>query len=141
MKVTIRRISLVSLGKFGCLLGMVAALLPSLLCGLLGLGLAALLRRWLGSWQDMTISVLGNEIARFDLVQFLGLDRLAGQLQVLETASLPVLFLAVLALALVSGVLLAVIVALVGLAYNLVAAGTGGLMVEVATSDEQPDAE
>jgi hypothetical protein len=141
MKVTIRRISLASLGKFGCLLGMVAALLPSLLCGLLGLGLAALLRRWLESWQDMTISVLGNEIARFDLVQFLGLDRLVGLLQVLGTASLPVLFLAVLALALVSGILLAVMVALVGLAYNLLAAGTGGLIVEVATGDGQPGVE
>lgn len=141
MKVTVRRISLASLGKFGCLLGMVAALLPSLLCGLLGLGLAALLRGWLESWQDMTISVLGNEIARFDLVQFLGLDRLVGLLQVLGTASLPVLFLAVLALALVSGVLLAVMVALVGLAYNLLAAGTGGLVVEIATSDGQQDAE
>ena len=141
MKVAIRRINLVSLGKFGCLLGMVAALLPSLLCGLLALGLAALLRSWLESWQEMTISVLGNEIARFDLVQFLGLDELVGLLKLLETASLPVLFLAVLALALVSGVLLAVMVALVGLAYNLLAAGTGGLIVEVATDGGQPDAE
>ena len=141
MKVAIRRINLVSLGKFGCLLGMVAALLPSLLCGLLALGLAALLRSWLESWQEMTISVLGNEIARFDLVQFLGLDELVGLLKLLETASLPVLLLAVLALALVSGVLLAVMVALVGLAYNLLAAGTGGLIVEVATDGGQPDAE
>ena len=38
MNVAIRRVSLASLGKFGCLLGVVAAFLPSLLCGLAGLG-------------------------------------------------------------------------------------------------------
>lgn len=141
MKVAVRRISLAPLSKFGCILGMVAALLPSLLCGLLGLGLASLLKRWLENWQEMTISVLGNEIARLDLVQLLGLDRLLGLLQTLGTASLPVLFLTVLALALVSGFLLAVMVTLVGLVYNLLAAATGGLVVEIATTGEPQDAE
>ena len=74
MKVAIERLNLASLGRMGCLLGAVAAFLPSLLCGLLGFALAALASGWLESWQDLTISLLGQEIARFDLIEFFGLD-------------------------------------------------------------------
>ena len=137
MKAAIRRVDLASLGKFGCLLGMVAAFLPSLLCGLLGLGLVQMVDRWLESWQEMTISVLGAEIARFDLVHILGLGKLSESAQVLASASAPVLVLAVLGMALVSGTLLAVTIALVGLGYNLLAAATGGLVVEMTSVDQQ----
>jgi len=51
MKVAIQRINLPSLGKMGCLLGAVAAFLPSLLCGLLGVGLGAGRGASLGSVQ------------------------------------------------------------------------------------------
>lgn len=141
MRVAIRRIDLASLGKFGCLLGAVAALLPSLLCGLLGLGLASMTRRWLESWEEITISVLGKEIASLDLVVILGLQQVMEVLQVLGTASAPVLLLAVLGLALVSGVVLAIITTLVGLVYNLLAAATGGLVVEMRAFDQQPGEE
>ena len=137
MKAAIRRVDLASLGKFGCLLGMLAAFLPSLLCGLLGLGLVQMVHRWLESWQEMTISVLGAEIARFDLVHILGLDKLLESSQVLATASVPVLVLAVMGMALVSGTLLAGTIALVGLGYNLLAAATGGLVVEMTSVDQQ----
>lgn len=131
MKVAIQRVSLGSLGKMGCLLGAVAAMLPSLLCGLLGVGLARMVLGWLESWQELTISFLGREIARLDMVQFLGLDRLLDSLQTLATVSVPVLIAAVLFMALMAGLVLAMIVILVGLAYNLVAAATGGLVVEM----------
>jgi len=136
MKVAIRRVSLRSLGKVGCLLGTVAAFLPSLLCGLLGLGLVRLVLKWLESWQELSIDLLGQEIARFDLVQFLGLEKAAELLQTLATVSAPVLFLVVLVLALICGALLALIVALVGLAYNFLASATGGLVVEMAALPE-----
>jgi hypothetical protein len=137
MKVAIRRVSLASLGKTGCLLGAVAAFLPSFLCGLLALGLGALVRNWLESWQELTISFLGQEIARLDLVQFLGLEKVLGLLQTLSLASGPVLFLTVLALALIGGVVLALIVVLVGLAYNLLALATGGLVIEMTAVPDQ----
>jgi hypothetical protein len=137
MKVAIQRISLPSLGKMGCLLGAVAAFLPSLLCGLLGLGLARLVLRWLESWQELTISFLGQEIARFDLVQFLGLDGVAGALQTVTAASVPVFILSVLLLALLAGAVLALIVVLVGLIYNLLAVGTGGVVVEMSRVSEE----
>jgi hypothetical protein len=132
MKVAIRRFHLGSLGKMGCLLGTVAAFLPSFLCGLLVLALANLLLKWLAGWEELTISFLGQEMANFDLVQFLGLEKALEQLQILTSISGPVLVLIVLALALVSGAFLALIVVLVGLAYNLLSAATGGLVVEMS---------
>ena len=131
MKVAIRRIHLASLGKMGCLLGVVAAFLPSLLCGLLTVGAVGQLLHWVEGWQEFTISVLGQEIARLDLVQFLGLEKVLILLQTVAAASLPVLFLAVLALALVIGAFLALITILVGLGYNLLALATGGVVVEM----------
>jgi hypothetical protein len=131
MKVAVRRISLASLGKIGCLLGAVAALLPSLLCGLAGLALAGLAHGWLESWQQVPIVLLGNELTNLDFVQLLGLEDVLQLLQVLTSASAPVLVLVVLVLALFSGVLLALIVMVVGLSYNLLASATGGLVVEM----------
>jgi hypothetical protein len=132
MKVAIRRVGLASLGKMGCLLGAVAAFLPSLLCGLVSLGLAGLVRRWLESWQGVTLSVLGREIARLNFVDLLGLEKVLHLLQTVTAASIPVLLLGVLALALVVGGLLALIVVLVRLAYNLLASASGGVVVEMA---------
>lgn len=137
MKVAIRRVDLASLGKFGCLLGVVAAFVPSLLCGMLGLGVAGILGRWLQGWQEITISILGQDLASIDLVHTLGLEQLMELLQVLANASAPILFLVVLTLALISGIILAVIIALVGLGYNLLAAATGGLVVEMSDAKEK----
>lgn len=131
MKVAIRRVGLASLGRMGCLLGIVAAFLPSLLCGLSGLGLAALAYRWLQGWQDVSVSLMGREITTFDFVELLGLEGVMRVLQVVTSASGAVLILGVLALALLSGFLLALITALVGLAYNGLAAATGGVVVEM----------
>lgn len=140
MKVAIRRVNLASLGKMGCLLGAIAAFLPSLLCGLLALGLAILVRNWLEGWQDLTISFLGQEVARFDLVQFLGMDKVLELSQLLAALSGPTLILVVLLLALVSGFVLATIIILVGLAYNLLSSATGGVVVEMSTIDSRKPA-
>lgn len=132
MKVAIRRVSLRSLGEVGCLLGIAAAFLPSLLCGLAAIGVLRVAVRWLGSWQDLTLPLLGQEIARIDLVQFLGLERVLSVTQTATAVSWAVLFLATLSLSLLIGALLAIIVALVGLVYNLLASATGGLIVELS---------
>jgi hypothetical protein len=132
MKVAIHRIGLVSLGKFGCLLGVVAACVPSLLCGLLGVGLADLLRRWLEGWEEVTITLLGRALPSIDLVEMLGLEQAMEVLRLLGTASVPFLVLSVLIMALVSGAVLALIIMLVGLVYNLLATGTGGLVIEMS---------
>ena len=141
MKVAVRRIELASLGRMGCLLGTLAAFLPSLLCGLLALGLAGVVRRWLENWQKLTINVLGQEVATFDLVQFLNLDGVLSSLQVLGSVSILGLILAVLILALLSGALLAAIIILVGLAYNLLSSATGGVVLEMSATDKQDSTE
>ena len=89
MKVAIQRLSCASLGKMGCLLGVVAAFLPSLLCGIGAYALVGVLERWLAGWQDLYISILGREISRIDLVQFFGLDGALELLQQLTAASIP----------------------------------------------------
>ena len=58
-------------------------------------------------------------------------------MQVLTTASGAVLLLAVLVMALASGLLLALITILVGVAYNLLAAATGGVVVEMAPASRR----
>jgi hypothetical protein len=131
MKVAIRRVGLASLSKMGCLLGIVAAFLPSLLCGLSALGLSALVYRWLQSWQEVPLSLLGRQITTFDFVEMLGLEGVVRILQVVTSASAAVLGLSVLALALLSGLSMALITLLVGLAYNGLAAATGGIVVEM----------
>jgi hypothetical protein len=140
MKVRIQRISPASLAKMGCFLGTIVAFLPSLLCGLLGLGLGRVLLEWLASWEELSISVLGQEIARFDLIEFLGLQEVVVYLQTLTAASGWAFLLAALLLALAAGVVLAVVVALVGLAYNLLAGATGGLVMEM-TAAREPEPE
>lgn len=137
MKVAIRRVQLSSLGQIGCLLGIVAAFLPSVLCGLLGVGLAEVIHRWLEGWQQVPISLLGTEITTLDFVRLLGLEGALRVLDILTTASGAVLLLAVLGIALVSGLFLALITILVGLAYNLLAAATGGVVVEMTPGTRQ----
>jgi hypothetical protein len=137
MKVAIRRLQLSSLGQMGCLLGVVAAFLPSVLCGLAGIALAQIARNWLAGWQELPISLLGTEIITLDFVRILGLEGVLAALQILTAASGAVLLLAVLAMALISGLLLAVIVIVVGLAYNLLAAATGGIVVEMEPAARQ----
>jgi len=140
MKLAIRRISLLSLGKVGCFLGIVLALLPSLLCGIIGMGIVQVLRRWLEGWEEISISLLGQEIATFDLVQKLGLTEFLDSLQVIAGASWLAVALIVLLLGLFTGLVLAAITILAGLAYNLLATATGGVVVDAAVLEERPAA-
>ncbi len=137
MKVAIERLNLASLGRMGCLLGVVIAFLPSLLCGLLGFAVAAMAGGWLESWQDLTISIWGQELARFDLIRFFGLDEVLAFLQTLSAVSVPVMLIVILGMALVSGMVLAAIIMLTGLAYNLLASTTGGVVVEMSAVSQK----
>jgi hypothetical protein len=140
MKLAIRRISLQSLGKTGCVLGLVLACLPSLLCGILGMGIVQILRHWLEGWQGITITLFGRQIASFDLVQHLGLTEFLKWLQVIGGASWLAVALVVLVLGLFAGLVLAAITVLAGLTYNLLASATGGVVVDAAVVKELPAA-
>ena len=73
MKYTIRRISLAPLAKFGCLLGTLISLLPSLFCSLSALRLLGLVRRWLEGWQEGEIEILGLPTT-LNFIELLGLE-------------------------------------------------------------------
>ena len=139
MKLAIRRINLMSLGKVGCFLGLLLALLPSLLCGILGVAIAQVLRHWLEGWEELSISLLGQTIVSFDLVHTLGLAEFLNRLQAIGDASWLVVALVVLVLGLLTGLMMASITVLAGLAYNLLATATGGVVVDAtAPSRREP---
>jgi hypothetical protein len=138
MKLAIRSISLQSLGKTGCFLGLVLACLPSLLCGILGITVVQILRHWLEGWEQINITVFGQHIATIDLVQKLGLTHMLNWLQAVGGASWLVIALVVLVLGLFTGAVLAAITMLAGLAYNLLASATGGVVVNATVVGEQP---
>jgi hypothetical protein len=130
MKYTVRRISLAPLAKFGCLLGILASLLPSLLCSLGALRLLDFIRRWLEDWQEGEIEILGLT-ATLDFIELLGLEPVLRFLQAVEPMSWTFLILAVVVMSVASGVLIALTIYVTGLGYNFLAWLTGGLVVEL----------
>jgi hypothetical protein len=95
--------------------------------------MANLVLDWLASWQELNISLLGQQIANIDLTQFLGLEEVVNMLQTVTALSGPVLLVLLLLLALVSGAILALLIILLGLVYNLLSRVMGGLVVEMNT--------
>ena len=130
MRYTIRRISLAPLAKFGCLLGTLVSLLPSLLCSLSALRLLVLARRWLEGWQEGEIEILGFT-ATLDFVELLGLEPVLKLLQSIGPMSWTFFILAVVVMSVASGLLIALTVCVTGLGYNFLAWLTGGLVVEL----------
>lgn len=130
MRYTIRRISLAPLAKFGCLLGTLVSLLPSLLCSLSALRLLGLVHRWLEGWQEGEIEILGFT-ATLDFIELMGLEPVLKLLQGIRPMSWTFLILAVVVMSVASGLLIALTVYVTGLGYNFVAWLTGGLTVEL----------
>ena len=130
MKYTVRRISLAPLAKFGCLLGTLASLLPSLLCSLSALRLLGLLRRWLEGWQEGEIEMLGLTVS-LDFIELLGLEPVLKLLQSIGPIPWTFFVLAVVVISVAGGLLIALTVYLTGLGYNFLAWLTGGLVVEL----------
>lgn len=134
MRYTIRRISLIPLAKFGCLLGTLFSFLPSLLCSLSTLRLLELVRRWLESWREGQIEILGFT-ATLDFIELLGLERVLKLLQTVKPVSWPFLILMAVVMSAASGFLIALMTCVTGLGYNLLAWLTGGLTIELKGKD------
>jgi len=130
MRYTIRRISLAPLAKFGCLLGTLVSLLPSLLCSLSALRLLVLARRWLEGWQEGEIEILGFT-ATLDFIELLGLEPVLRLLQAIGPMPWTFFILAIVIISVASGLLVALTVYVTGLGYNFLAWLTGGLVVEL----------
>lgn len=128
VKYAIRKVSLLSIIQFGLVVGTLASLVPSLLCGLLSLPAASALRGFIESWKKIEFKVLEWQFS-FDPVEFLGLSSLLELLRGLER-SWWMVPLAALGTSIVLGLFLALIAALAGWGYNIVARIWGGLILE-----------
>ena len=129
-RLRIQRIHLPSLVRHGCLLAVALAAMVGLACGPIALWVAANAHRWIESWHELPISLFGQEVARIDLVQALGLQHVAETLNAAASASPLIVLVSVAWLAAAVGLFLSVGALLLGLAYNGLASITGGIIVE-----------
>ncbi len=134
MRYTIKRITLRSALKVGLLLGWLVALLPAM--GLAALAVLSLqgVSNAFGQVQTYDINVLGQSVASIDLLSLLGLSDEASRVGDLAALGWGLFGTLTLALTLLGGLMVAVTTLLVSLCYNLLAAVTGGLTVELRES-------
>lgn len=135
MRYKIQRIMPGSALRVGCALGWLVALCPAL-C-LAGLAVRALQQvdQALGRVTPIEISVLGQQIARIDLLAILGLSATAQTVGGL-TSRLPLTFALLAVLLMLAGAALMIVVLLLfSVGYNLLAALGGGLEVELRERD------
>lgn len=131
MHYRIKRISLFSALRLGCALGWLVALVPAIV--LAGLAAFSLDRISLlfARIQPISLSLLGQEILRIDLLSSLGLQNTAQSVSRLA-ANLPVTFgLFALLFLVIGGLLVAFTWILASAAYNLLAWAGGGLEVDM----------
>lgn len=127
-----------SIAQFGCLLGWVVTLIPSLTCGLGAWWVVVTVRTWLAGWERLDLSLLGFEYT-VDLIDLVHLKGLLATLQTVEGRALPLLVALVVAVGILGGGLIAFILAVLGGGYNLAAWLTGGVVVELqALPDHRP---
>lgn len=126
----VRKINLFPLAKFGCLLGGLALFLPGLLCSIASVQVVGALHALLENWQKAALD-LGLIPIEFDFITLLGLETVLTTLTNLDNNSFLLVLLIVLLYLIVGGLLVGVTVLLLGWVYNLVAALTGGLEVEL----------
>jgi hypothetical protein len=129
---TVRKINLLPLAKFGCLLGGVAMLLPGLLCALAGTQAIALLHTFLAETQTAELDPLGLGVpVELDFIHLLNLEEAQALLTRLDDQRWVVALLIILMMVLGGGLLVAFIIMLLGWSYNLLTRLTGGIEVEL----------
>ncbi len=133
MKYRLRSISTFSIARFGCLLGWIVTVIPSLICGLAAWQIAAAVQTWLEGWKHIDLSLLGFDYT-FNLIDILQLRGLLDALQTVEGRTLPLLIGLVIAAGIVGGVLITFTLVVLGLGYNLLAWLTGGVVIELQES-------
>ena len=127
---SVRKINMAPLAKFGCVLGGLAMILPGLLCAFAGVQVVGVLRIFFEEWQAQQLELMGLPI-QFDFIELLGLETTQRLLTQLDDQRLVVGLLMVLGSVIGGGMLIALTIILLGWAYNLLAALTGGLEVEL----------
>lgn len=137
MKYRLRGISTLSIARFGCLLGWIITVVPSLACGLIVWRVVVGLRTWLEGWERFDLSFLGFEYS-FDLVEVLQLSEFLAALQTVEGNALLLLIALLIMISILGGVLIAFTLIVLGWGYNLLAWLTGGMVVELQEIPSSP---
>jgi hypothetical protein len=137
MKYRLEHISTLSIARFGCLLGWVITVIPSLACGLVAWRLAVAARAWLEGLRQITFNVLGAEFS-FELIQILHLEQVLAALRAIEADTLPLLVIFVIGVGILGGGLIAVTLVVLGWGYNLLAWLTGGVVVDLQPVPSPP---
>jgi hypothetical protein len=134
LKYQLRRISALSIARFGCLLGWLVTIIPSLACGLGVWWAEGIVRAWLESWKPIDLGLLGT----LDPIDMVHLKALLEALQTVEGHALPLLIAMVIAAGILCGGLIAVTLAALGWGYNLLAWLSGGVVVELQEMPARP---
>ncbi len=137
MKYRLRSISTFSIVRFGCLLGWIVTVIPSLTCGLVAWRMAAALQTWLEGWKHIDLSLMGFDYT-LNLIDILQLRGLLDALQTIEGRSLPLIIGLVVVAGVLGGVLITFTLVLLSWGYNLVAWLTGGVLVELQEPTDHP---
>jgi hypothetical protein len=135
LKYRLRSISTFSIARFGCLLGWIVTVIPSLTCGLVAWQIAAAVQTWLEGWKRIDLSLLGFDYT-FNLIDILQLTGLLDALQTVQGRTLPFLIGLVVVAGVLGGVLITFTLVVLSLGYNLLAWLTGGVVLEL---QEPPD--
>ncbi len=130
MKYRLRSISTLSIARYGCLLGWIVTIIPSLTCGLVAWRAVVAIRAWLEAWERVDLSLLGFDYT-FDLIDTLQLQQFLNALQTIEVRALPLLVALVIVTSTLGGGLAALTLVVLGWGYNLLAWLTGGVVVEL----------
>ena len=132
MRYTIRRIGLTSVARLGCLLSGRAALPPALCVA--GLTVAAIQRihEALQQIEPLTLTLLGQELVRIDLLDALRIQPVAERVAELDQG-LSVTFGSLTLILVLTGALLVTLSSvLIAVAYNLLARAGWGLTLELS---------
>ena len=137
MKYRLQSISTLSIARFGCLLGWVVTVIPSLTCGLALWGILVAIRNWFESWERVSLEVLGLEYTA-DLIELLQLEEFLNTLLVVESRAFILIVALVILVGVLGGGLIALTLIVLGWGYNLLAWLTGGLELELAEVPTSP---
>ncbi|MDM8530342.1 hypothetical protein QUF63_04170 [Anaerolineales bacterium HSG25] len=128
---TLAKINLLPIAKFGFLLGSLAMLLPSLLCvGITTTAISAL-RTWLDGWQAVPVEQFGVEMTQFNFISLLQLGPVQQAIIQMDNQPFAVALFVIIGCLLGGGAFIGLIVLSLGWGYNLLAAISGGVELEL----------
>jgi len=131
-RASLRQIGIVSTFKFGCVLGALFNLAPSVLCAVVTKWSIGSLRALLESWQNFELTTILGQSVRANLVERLGLLDALKTLRALDGVSWLIVALIVFALCMFGGVIVGACISGGAAIYNLIARVTGGIQIELA---------